>query len=67
MVSSGDSWFSVITDVFGWMVLYGCGWFGCLQIVLGGFKWFSMTYGINGYGEIRYFKFKRSKQLREFF
>ena len=37
--------------------------FGNLQIVLGGFKWFSMTYSFSNYGEIRCFKFKTSKQL----
>ena len=35
----------------------------CLQIVLGGFKRFSMTYSFSSYGETRCFKFKRSKQL----
>ena len=37
--------------------------FGNLQIVLGGFKWFSMTYSFSNYGEICCFKFKTSKQL----
>ena len=60
MVSSDDSWFSVITDVFGWMVVDGI---GCLQIVLGGFKWFSIIYSVSSYGGIRCFKFKRSRQL----
>ena len=41
--------------------------FGCLQIVLGGFKWFSMAYSFSNYGEIRCFKFKTSKQLWEVF
>ena len=62
-LSLGDSWFSNTTDVFGWMVLDDCGCFGCLQIVLGGFKWFSMTYSFSRCGEIPCFKFKRSKQL----
>ena len=41
--------------------------FGCFQIVLGGFKWFSMSYSFSSYGENRCFKFKRSKQHGEFF
>ena len=27
MLSSGDGWFRVIVNGFGWMVLDGCGWF----------------------------------------
>ena len=37
--------------------------FGCLQMVLGGFKWFSVIYSFSNYSEIRCFKFKRSRQL----
>ena len=43
-----------------WMALDD---FGCLQVVLGGFKWFLMACGFSSYGESRCFKFKRSKQL----
>ena len=38
MVSSGDSWFNVITDVFVWMVLDGCGWFWVLADRFGWFQ-----------------------------
>ena len=37
--------------------------FGCLEMILGGFRWFSVTYSFSSYGEIRCFKFKRSRQL----
>ena len=37
--------------------------FGCLQMVLGGFRWFSVTCSFSGYGEIPCLKFKRSRQL----
>ena len=30
MALSGDDWFRVIVDVFGWMALDGCGWFWVL-------------------------------------
>ena len=40
---------------------------GCLQIVLGGFGWFSEICSFSSYGEIRCFKFKRSRQLWEVF
>ena len=38
MALSGDGCFRVIVDIFDWMVVDG---FRCLQIVLGGFRWFS--------------------------
>ena len=41
--------------------------FGCLQVVLGGFRWLSEIYSFVSYGEIRCFKFKRSRQLWEVF
>ena len=53
----------MIADVFG-------GWFGivvdgfwCLQMVLGGFRWFVVISSFSSYGEIRCLKFKRSTQL----
>ena len=41
--------------------------FGCLQIDLGGFRWFSEICSFSSYGEIPSFKFKRSRQLWEDF
>ena len=41
MVSSGNIWFSVITDVFGWMVLDGSGWFWVLADPFG---WFQVVF-----------------------
>ena len=41
--------------------------FGCLQMVLGGFRWFSGICSFNRYGEIRCFKFKTGRQLWEVF
>ena len=41
MVSSGDSWFSVITDVFGWIVVDGCGWYWVLADCFG---WFQVVF-----------------------
>ena len=35
MVLSGDSCFSVIVDIFEWMVLDGCGWLWVLPNSLG--------------------------------
>ena len=64
---SGDGWFRVIADIFGWMVLDGCDGFGCLQMVLDGFWWFSEICSFSSYGEIRCFKFKRSRQLWKVF
>ena len=37
--------------------------FGCLDMILGGFRWFSVICSFSSYGEIRCFKFKRSRQL----
>ena len=37
-----------------WMAVNG---FGCLQIVLGGFEWFSEICGFSSYGEIPCFRF----------
>ena len=39
--------------------------FGCLQMVLGGFRWLSDICSFSSYSEIRCFKFKRSRQLWE--
>ena len=41
--------------------------FGCLQIVLGGFRWFPEICTFSRYREIPCFKFKRSRQLWEDF
>ena len=41
MVSSGDGWFMVIVDVFGWMVLDGCEW---LWVLGDGFGWFQVVF-----------------------
>ena len=41
--------------------------FGCLQLGLGGFWWLSKIFSFSSYGEIRCFKFKRSRQLWEVF
>ena len=43
-----------------WMIVDG---FGCLQMVLGGFRWFSVFCSFSSYREIRCLKFKRSRQL----
>ena len=37
--------------------------FGCLKLVLGGFRWLSVICSFSSYGEIRCLKFKRSRQL----
>ena len=42
-----------------WMVVDG---FGCLQMVLGGFSWFSEIYSFSSYSKIRCSKFKRCRQ-----
>ena len=42
MVSSGHGWFRVIADVFGRMVVDGCGWFWVLADGLG---WFQVVLG----------------------
>ena len=41
--------------------------FGCLQMVLGGFRGFSGIYSFSTYGEIRCSKFKRCRQLWKVF
>ena len=41
--------------------------FGCLQMVLGGFRCFSQIYSFSSYSGISWFKFKRSWQLWEVF
>ena len=43
-----------------WMVVDG---FGCLQMVFGGFRSFSVICSFSSYGEIRCLKFKTSRQL----
>ena len=43
-----------------WMVVDG---FGCLQMVLGGFRWFSVICSCSNYCQLRCLKFKRSTQL----
>ena len=43
-----------------WIAVDG---FGCLQIVLCGFRWFLEICSFSSYGEIPCFKFKRSRQL----
>ena len=43
-----------------WMVVDG---FGCLQMALDGFRWFSVICSFSSYSEIRCLKFKRSRQL----
>ena len=65
MVFSGNGWARVIADVFVWMVLDDCGWFWLVEDVLGGFRWFSEVCCFSNSGEIRCFKFKRSRQLWE--
>ena len=47
-----------------WMVVDG---FGCVQMVLSGFRWFSEIYRFSSYGEIRCSKFKRCRQLWKVF
>ena len=47
-----------------WMVVDG---FGCLQMVLGGFRWFLEIYSFSSYGEICCSKFKRCRQLWKVF
>ena len=41
--------------------------FGYLQMVLGGFRWFSEIFSFSSYGEICCFKFKRNRQLWKVF
>ena len=36
--------------------------FRCLQMVLGGFSWFSEVYSFSSYGEIRCSEFRRCRQ-----
>ena len=40
---------------------------GCLQIVLGDFRWFSVIRSSSSYCEIRCSKFRRTRQLRGVF
>ena len=47
-----------------WMAVDG---FGCLQIVLCGFRWVLEICSFSSYGEIPCFKFKRGRQLWEDF
>ena len=46
MALSGDGWLRVIADVFGWMVVDGCGWFWVLVdrflVDSGGFQVFAV-------------------------
>ena len=42
MALSGDGWFRVIADAFGWMVLVACRWF---WVDSGGFQRFSVLVG----------------------
>ena len=64
---SGDGWFRVIADAFGWMVLDGFECFWVLADHFGWIRWFSEICSFSSYGEIRCFKFKRSRQLWEVF
>ena len=41
--------------------------FGCLQMAFGRFRWFSEIWSLGSYGEIRWFKFKTSRQQRGLF
>ena len=43
-----------------WMVVDG---FGCFQMALGGFRWFSVICSFSSYSETRCVKFKRTRQL----
>ena len=43
-----------------WIIVDG---FGCLQMVLSGFMWFSLIFSFSSYGEIRCLNFKRSRQF----
>ena len=38
---SGDGWFSVISDVFEWMVVDGYGWF---WVFADGFGWIQVVF-----------------------
>ena len=64
---SGDGWFRMIADVVGWMVLDGFEWFCLLTDRFGWIRWFSEICSFSSYGEIRCFKFKRSRQFSEVF
>ena len=64
---SGDGWFRVIADIFGWMVFDGFEWFWVLADRFGWIWWFSEICSFRSYGEIRCFKFKRSRQLCKVF
>ena len=41
--------------------------FGCLQVVLGGFRWLSENCSFSNYGKILCFKFNRSRQMWKVF
>ena len=43
-----------------WMVVDG---FGCFQMALSGFRWFSVICSFSSYSETRCVKFKRTRQL----
>ena len=64
MILSDDGWLQMFSGEWFWTAVDG---FGCLQMVLGGFRWFSEIFSFSSYGEIRCFKFKRSRQLWEVF
>ena len=64
MILSDDGWLQMFSGEWFWTAVDG---FGCLQMVLGGFRWFSEICSSSSYGEIRCFKFKKSRQLWEVF
>ena len=41
MALSGDVWFRVIVNVFGWMVLDSCGWF---WVLADSFVWIQVVF-----------------------
>ena len=57
-------WLHLFLRGWFWMAVDG---FGYLQMVLGGFRWFSEIFSFSSYGEICCFKFKRNRQLWKVF
>ena len=49
-------WSQMFLNEWFWMIVDG---FGCLQMVLGGFRRFSVICSFSNYGEIRWLKFAK--------
>ena len=53
-------WLQMFLGESFWIIVDG---FGCFQMALGGFRWFSVICSFSSYGKILCLKIKRSTQL----